>query len=787
MAKRKISKQGSVLEVDSSPAKFPASIPAPVGQQPKWKLPLLYLLLFLLVAGAFLPSVRNGFLFWYGDDTGYVTENVRVKAGLTWEGVKWAFRNSDFGNWHPLTWLSHMLDVQLFGLRPWGHHLTSVLLHAANTLLLFVVMRRMTGALWRSLVVALFFGLHPLRVESVAWVAERKDVLAVFFWMLTTLMYVQFVQASKIKGGKAKVFYALALVGFACGLMSKGMVVTLPFALLLLDCWPLKRCEKAGKLLLEKVPFFGLAVATSVLTYAAQKSWGFVQTTEKYPLDQRLANAMVSYGRYLWNMFWPVNLCGFYPHPGKWPMATVSLAVVFLVVVSILAWRLRRRMPWFGVGWLWYLGTLVPVIGLVQLGDVAMADRYSYIPMVGILIAVVWGLYEWTEKWNYRRGLWLGMVTAGVVGCIIVTRQEITYFKDSVVLWRHNFKVTGNVEVAQYALGLSLSRQGQNLEGIKELKAVVKVQPERAEARFNLGNMLYRQGLHDEAIVHYSEAIRLAPNAHQVRWNLARLLFQEKRVDESVVHFREFLRLNKGPHDAPSLHALGCIMATAGHTDEAVDLFGQALSMTPDARNFEVIGNGALARHALQLALDKQGAPEGITELHAMLKAEPNRPDVHFNLGVFLNQQGRMEEAVVQFREVLRLDADFRDARYNLGFCLFQLGKADEATAEFKELIRLKGDAKGYNALGSLKASEGQLDGAIEYFRKALKEKPDFVDAINNLGTALTDKGQIKEAMLQFQEALRIDPKSEFARTYLQSLQQTGKGPDQPRVLNVPL
>ena len=655
MAKNKSTKTRSVLERKVVTPSQSSGYPISKGFFnffPERNPVLISVLLFGLVAAVFLPSIRNGFFYWYGDDTGYVTENIHVKSGFTWESVKWAFRNIDIGNWHPLAWLSHMLDVQFYGLKPWGHHLTSVLLHAANTLLLFILLRRTTQAMWRSLVVALLFGLHPLRVESVGWIAERKDVLAAFFWMLTLWFYVRFAEESKAQSPKAKVFYGLALLGFACGLMSKGMVVTLPFVLLLLDYWPLERMSKAQSpksqvedsantplwpldfrlwthLLLEKAPFFCLAIVTSVITYAAQTSWGFVQSVEKYPWPARLENGAISYVRYIGKMFWPVDLCGYYPHPGKWPLATVSIAVIFIVGISIFAFVMRRRGPWFLVGWIWYLGTLVPVIGLVQLGDVAMADRYSYIPMVGILVPLVWGLHQWTKQWRYHAALWPPVVIAILISFVAITEKQIGYYKDSVTMWRHNFQVTKNIDVSQHALGMSLDQQGRTDEGIQELQAVVQARPDRSNVRFNLGTML--------------------------------------------------------------------------------------------------------------------------------LKKE------------------RLDEAIKEFREVLRLNSGSNDARYNLAVALLKKGVLNEAATQFQQVIQMNRDPRAYNALGTMYASNSKPDEAINCFNEVLRVKPDSVDAHNNLGIVLSDKGQIKEAILHFQEALRLDPSSAIARTYLDSLQKTGK------------
>lgn len=586
-------------------------------------MPLLSILLFALILGVFLPATRNGFFFWFGDDPGYVTKNAQVQAGLTQEGLKWAFFNIDLGNWHPLTWLSHMLDCQLYGLKPWGHHLTSVLLHAVNALLLFVVLCRMSGAIWRSMLVALVFGLHPLRVESVAWVAERKDVLAAFFWMLTLWFYARFAEEAKLKSSRAKLFYGFALAGFACGLMSKGMVVTLPFVLLLLDYWPLKRIEQksGGTLLLEKVPFFALAVAASAVTYVAQKSWGFVQTIEKYSLLDRLGNAVISYVRYLGKMLWPVELCSFYPHPGQWPAITIFMAVIFILAISIFAIVLRRKCSWLLVGWFWYLGTLVPVIGLVQLGDVAMADRYSYLPMIGVLVAMIWGLDALTKQWSCRNIMGACGAAIILVACTTITREQIGYFKDGVTAWRHNFEVTGNIDVALYALSLSLSEQGNLDEGIKQIQVVLNAKPDRTEVRYNLALMFDKQKRADEANRHYFEILKSAPNFVHARYNFGLNLLASGRTNEATAQFQEMIRLNQ---DARAYDALGAMHYSSGRLNEAISHFSEALRQNP---------NFASAYKNLGIAfIDTGRIEEGVFHLQQALRLSPNATEVRVYL-----------------------------------------------------------------------------------------------------------------------------------------------------------
>ena len=599
------------------------------------RFPGICVLLFAVVAAVFLPSLRNDFLYWYGDDPLYVIENFHVNSGVTLENLRWAFVSTDRSNWHPLTWISHMIDCQIYGLKPWGHHLTSVLLHAANVVLLFACLRRMTGAIGRSLALAVLFGLHPLRVESVVWVAERKDVLGTFFWMLTLWAYARYVGAENSKTERStfnvqrSTFnYALALVFFACGLMSKGMQVTLPCVLLLLDFWPLQRVtsnewrvarKQIGTIVLEKIPFVLLAFAVSALTFFTQKSWGFVQTLDAYPLDVRLENAVVSYGRYLGKMFWPVDLCSFYPHPGHWPTATVLIVGSLLVGITIFTLLKFRRHPYLATGWLWYLGTLVPVIGLVQVGGQSIADRYTYIPMIGILIICIWGVWELASRWRYPL---IVFVSAILIFCVGIAERQIRFFKDGVTIWQHNVAVTGHGGLAGYALGLALNQQGRTEEAIVEMEEVLKLKPDWADAQCNLGNMFCKQGRFDEGIGHYHEALKINPGLTEAH------------------------------------HYLGLALAKKGLLDDAIAQFREAVTMSPSF---------AKAHDALGTALQVKGQlDEAIGEFEKAIKAGPDYARAYNNLGTALLQKGHREEAVANFQQALRIKPDYADARKNL-------------------------------------------------------------------------------------------------------------------------
>jgi protein O-mannosyl-transferase len=527
--------------VSGSGAGFPVP-KLPFNLSAEGKTISLCILLFVLVVWTFLPSIHNGFTSY--DDPEYVTSNSQVQSGLTWDGAVWAFGSTAAFNWHPLTWLSHMLDCQLFGLRPWGHHLTSVLLHAVNTLLLFLVLKRMTGALWRSLFVAAVFGLHPLRVESVAWIAERKDVLSTLFWMLTLWAYARFAEQSKVQRPKSKVFYGLALTFFVLGLLSKPMLVTLPFVLLLLDYWPLERWKDKSVrgLVMEKIPFFLAAGAESAITFLVQRHAGVMQT--HLPFVGRLENAVVSYGRYIGKLFWPVDLCAPYPRPDHWPLATVLLTAALLIGISIFVIARWRRQSYLPVGWLWFVGTLVPVIGLVQVGDQAMADRYTYVPLIGVVLLFVWGMHELTRSWRLQAIALSAGAAAAILLCIALTRGQIGYWKDDETLFGHALTVTENNYLAHTSLGVALNRKGMLDDAINHLEEAVRLNPALADSHYNLGNVLVKKGRLDEAIIQFQETLKLDPSSVDAHNNLGVMLTKKGRLDDAIIQFQEVLRLN---------------------------------------------------------------------------------------------------------------------------------------------------------------------------------------------------------------------------------------------------
>ncbi len=465
-------------------------------------------------------------------------DNPHIHSGLGWHNLRWALFSLEYSNWYPLTWISHMIDFKLFGPHPWGHHLTSVLLHAANGVLLFLVLKKMTGALWRSLIVAGLFALHPLRVESVAWISERKDVLSAFFGLLALWMYAGYAEASRTPGGRPKLFYGLTLLFFACGLMSKSMVVTLPCLFLLLDFWPLKRIADSRfrisglkRLVMEKIPFFLLVVPVSVAVYFAQKGGG--QFLLRFPLGFRLETALMGYARYLGKMFWPANYSVLYPYPDHWPVGELLLAAGLILSITVAAFLLRRQRPYLLVGWLWYLGMLVPVIGLIPLGAESMSNRYTYLPMIGIWLLLVWAVADLSKRWRRRTVLMAAVVVVILGVCMARTRGEIVYWKDGETLWKRAIAVTKNNFMAHYCLGnlLAFTKPG---DALTELQKSVDLNPDYFFSQLGLASALEEQGRLGDATIHFENAIRLDPQNSWAHHGLGMTLLKMGRASDAV-------------------------------------------------------------------------------------------------------------------------------------------------------------------------------------------------------------------------------------------------------------
>lgn len=505
----------------------------------RWRLPLALVLIAALTVAVYWPVLHNDFISY--DDTDYVTVNMMVRQGLTLKGFIWAFTAFHAANWHPLTWLSHMLDVELFGLNPLGHHAVSLLLHAANSVLLCALLHRLTGSLGRSMVVALLFAIHPLHVESVAWVAERKDVLSTLFWLLTMAAYVWYVRRPSLKR------YLPVAVFFALGLMAKQMLVTLPLVLLLMDYWPLNRLSfRPALLLAEKIPLLLLSAVASLVTLRAQASGGALTQGDGYSVLLNAGNAFITYVKYIRYMFWPADLALFYPFdPSTVTLLKVAGAVSLLAVITGFVLTQGRRRPYLVFGWFWYLITLLPVIGFIKVGGQAMADRYTYIPLIGLFLMVAWGGAEVAGKWRN------GVLAAGVTGAVVVavlsvlTVTQVRYWRNSFDLYGHALAVVEKNWLAHNNLGILLAQHYRNDEAIRHFLESVRINPNQAAGFRNLGNALQMAGKSIEAIEAFREAVRIDPNDAESHYRLGYGYLLSGNIDLAYLEYQELMRLDE--------------------------------------------------------------------------------------------------------------------------------------------------------------------------------------------------------------------------------------------------
>ncbi len=547
--------------------------------------------LFLIAAtlAVYWQTTNHEFINY--DDGLYVTENLHVKAGLTLESVKWAFTTFHASNWHPLTWISHMLDIELYGLNPTGHHWTSLQIHLTNTLLLFIILQYMTGAIWQSAFVAALFALHPLHVESVAWVAERKDVLSTFFGMLTISAYIMYVRKKNL------LRYIFVFIFLSLGLMAKPMLVTLPFVLLLLDFWPLKRLKltlnqasgQTSNLLLlirEKIPLLAPVVISSILTLIAQQSVA-LKTLETFPLQTRIANAFISYASYIGKAIWPLNLSVFYPHQGGFISIWYSSASVLIIAVSIfIAVNTLKKYPYITVGLFWFLLTLLPVIGIIQVGNQAMADRYTYIPLTGTFIIFAWGGSDLLKKLTHRKVVSALIAITVLSALTMISFLQTTHWKNSITLFENAVKVTENNWLAHNNLGIALFNERKLDKAIYHYKEALNIKPDTVEAIKNLGIAMSEKGNFKEAAQYFSKTLVINPEDWDAHYKLGRILVKKEKINEAMSHFAEVIRINPGY--APAYNEIGIILTGKGKLQKSNDFFLKAIQLESDykeARN----------------------------------------------------------------------------------------------------------------------------------------------------------------------------------------------------------
>jgi len=651
------------------------------------RLPVVICFLLAIATLVVYLPVRSHRFVHYDDDT-YVTDNPNVLSGLTIRNIKWAFTTGHGSNFHPVTWLSHQLDCTIFGENPGPHHLVNLFWHIANVILLFWLLQRITKRIWPSAFVAALFALHPLHVESVAWVAERKDVLSAFFWLLTMLAYVRYTERPK------PARYLLTLLIFIIGLMTKPMLVTLPFCLLLLDYWPLNRLapttpdlpKMPGSTIInvftEKIPFLALSAVSSVITFIVQQRTGAVPSFASLGFKSRLSNAVVSYLAYIAKMFWPARLAVLYPHPADGiPTARAVIFAALLLLITFFLLYHTRRHRYLAFGWLWYLGTLVPVIGIVQVGVQAMADRYTYIPLVGIFIIIAFGCPDLIKKIPFKKYILAAAASVCLIACSITTRVQLGYWKDGFSLFDHTLAVTKNNYVIQNNYATVLNNLGRPADAVEHFKEALRFLPDSFEVHNNYGNALKKLGQIDQAIKHFRFALKLNPNAKLTHYNLALALVAKGQYDQAIKHYKIYLgpgledtakrntqyairNTNSAPDRVEALSNLGYAFAKKGQYQKALEYYQKALAID---------GNDIITHGRLALALAPLGRiDQAIKHCRIVLKTLPDDVEMHTNLGILLQNQGKLDEAIACYRRALKIDPTFQKARDYLTSALNQ-------------------------------------------------------------------------------------------------------------------
>jgi len=689
-------------------------------------------LLIVSILLVFWPVTDNGFINF--DDPDYITENPMVRSGLTLKGIIQAMSSVQAGNWHPVTWISHMIDVEIFGLAPGGHHLISLLLHLANAIILFSLFNSMTGAPLKSGVVAALFAFHPLHVESVAWAAERKDVLSTFFWMLTLWAYTGFVQRPSVSR------YVVMILCFVLGLMAKPMLVTLPFVLLLLDVWPLKRfyigengafteLSNIGRLLGEKLPLFLLSGISCIVTFSVQQQAGAVGPLSVYSLGHRVGNAIVVYIGYILKTLWPVDLAVFYPHPGLRPAWQIASALICLFAVTLLTLRNLKKHPYLFTGWFWYLGTLVPVIGLVQVGAQAMADRYTYIPLIGLFLVAAFGVPALVKKKTPNRILLPICVLTLLAAMIPLTRTQISHWRNDLTLYRHALEVTQGNYLAHNNLGLALEDRKMPVEAKAHYLKAIEIDPVYEDAHINLSNLLEKEGRTVDAVSHLYEVLRFNPNSGQALYNLGVIREKQGKDKEAQQLYRS--ALDKDSHLVEARNNLGNLLSKKGRFEEAVGHYDKAVSVNPLYES------------------------------------------AWYNMGIALEKLGRTVEAEAHYRRVLSLNPRFGRAHTNLGGLLLKGGEIDAALPHYYDAVFLEPDRGDlYFNLAVALEKKGQVDKAIFCYQEAVRLDPGLNRARINLGSLWLRLGKPDSARNLFEEALLRDPKDRIARRNLQILEE---------------
>ena len=683
---------------------------------------ILYLsiLIAVLTLAIYWQVLDYGFINF--DDPTYVIENKHIRDGLTIEGVKWAFTSFYASNWHPLTWLSHMLDIEFFGMNPGMHHLSNITIHTLNAVLLFILLERMSGVLWRSAMVAALFALHPLHVESVAWISERKDILSTFFGILTLTAYVRYTRMHGLKR------YTQMTVLFICSIMSKPMMVTLPLLMLVLDFWPLKRIDamkgESGykpvmgtlrNLLLlfrEKIILFAVAFISGIVTVCAQHSGGAVQSVVLLNLGDRMMNAAVSYCTYIWKMVWPTGLAVYYPYPSAFVFSHVVLCMALIVVVTIAIIAFMDKRPYLASGWFWYMVTLLPVIGIIQVGGQSMADRYTYVPSIGIFIMAVWGVSDLLIPFRNRKVILTGISALVIGASSILTFIQAGYWRDSIILFGHALDVTNGNDLAHFNLGHALEENGNAHEAEKHYRDAVVLKAHNAAYHTALGSLLADTGRTDEAVEHLTQALQIEPALIEARVNLGNIMLLRGETEGSIQEYSKALTAD--PMNAETLNNLGVAYVRKGHLRNAIKCFQQAIHIRPDYK--DALENFVRAGRA------RKSMENEAVELLRLIEIQPRNQTLYIRLGNLFLQHGELDKAQKEYKKALSIDTGNLVAMKGLAVAYSQKHEYEQALTTLRNMIKIQPENHDvhYN-IACVYARQGLQEKALLWLRSAVE------------------------------------------------------------------
>ncbi|MBF0100943.1 MAG: tetratricopeptide repeat protein [Desulfobacterales bacterium] len=685
----------------------------------------LYELILLLAIFIAYSQVRT-YPFVLYDDQAYIVNKFRIQTGLSWNNLIWALRSTEEGNWHPLTWMSHMLDCQLFGLNAGGHHLMNLLIHILNTLILFHALFKMSREYWPSILATAFFALHPVNVETVVQIAQRKNLLCSFFLALSLYSYAYYVDKETLSR------YIWLIIAYSLGLMSKPMIVTLPFLLLLLDIWPLQRInsfsfKKLTIIVLEKIPLMLLSIIASILTYYAQNQAGATKMLGPVSMILKLSNVAMAYWRYLYNLFFPFNLSFFYQYPTHQHIIAVVISVLGLCLISFLAIFYINKIPWLFTGWFWFLGTLIPVIGLVQVGDQHIADRYAYIPFVGTYLIISWFVFSIVKKYKlFSRIISVGCIII-LIYFLVLTQKQTTYWSSNELLFTNAIQIDPDNYIAHYNLAVHFQEQHKKEEAKTHYREVIRIKPNHVDSINNLAVLLQEEGKGNEAIELYKRAISIDPKFEMPYLNLANELKKRGEFKEAEILYLKGYIL--APNNTDILKTIGNFFMEMNKYKQAMIFFERTFNINP---------SDIVTIKQIALLLSMMGRfSEAIGQYEHALTIYPNDATIWYNMGIVMETSKRYKEALIYYSKSVELDPNYADANYAMGVQLSRIGKLETALKYFKKSLEITpNNAQLWDDIGKCLLSLGRIDESINAFNHAISIDSQNQDFLHNLEKA---------------------------------------------------